>query len=172
MEAYSRELCRDVLSACYAGGGTWAIALRFGCLNRAASCLSGATGARQDRPLTERRRRKAWEPHVTWLLAKLDERANFNCVGGSSPAKTGLGTFRRDAQSRLSDLAAHAKKQTCVPLEQQREDIVEARRQWAAVQLEFDFDRVVFIDETLAKTNMTRSYGRSEHGARLVQGVP
>jgi transposase len=72
----------------------------------------------------------------------------------------------------LSGLAAHAKKKTCVPLEQQREDVVEARRQWAVQQLKFDPDRVVFIDETWAKTNMTRSYGRSERGTRLVQSVP
>jgi transposase len=35
-----------------------------------------------------------------------------------------------------------------------------------------DPDRVVFIDETWAKTNMTRTYGRSERGERLVEPVP
>ena len=35
-----------------------------------------------------------------------------------------------------------------------------------------DPDRMVFIDETWAKTNMTRSYGRSPRGARLVARVP
>jgi transposase len=38
--------------------------------------------------------------------------------------------------------------------------------------LTIDPDRVVFIDETWAKTNMTRSYGRSERGARLRAKVP
>lgn len=38
--------------------------------------------------------------------------------------------------------------------------------------MKFDPDRVVFIDETWAKTNMTRTYGRSPRGTRLVQRVP
>jgi transposase len=35
-----------------------------------------------------------------------------------------------------------------------------------------DPDRVVFIDETWAKTNLTRTYGRSPRGTRLVARVP
>ena len=72
----------------------------------------------------------------------------------------------------MPGLASHAKKKTRVPLEQEREDVVEARRQWAAEQLDFDPDRVVFLDETWAKTNMTRTYGRSERGKPLVESVP
>lgn len=83
-----------------------------------------------------------------------------------------MGSLGRDAQPCLPGATADAKKKTCVPLEQQREDVVEARRQWAAEQLKFDPDRVVFLDETWAKTNMTRTCGRSERGTRLVQSVP
>jgi transposase len=50
--------------------------------------------------------------------------------------------------------------------------VAEARRQWAAGQMAIDPDRVVFLDETWAKTNMTRTYGRSEQGARLRTKVP
>jgi len=50
--------------------------------------------------------------------------------------------------------------------------VAEARRRWAAAQLEIDPDRVVFIDETWAKTNMARTYGRSERGARLPAKTP
>ena len=50
--------------------------------------------------------------------------------------------------------------------------MAEARRQWAAAQLAMDPDRVVFLDETWAKTNMTRTYGRSPRGARLGAKVP
>jgi transposase len=35
-----------------------------------------------------------------------------------------------------------------------------------------DPDRLVFLDETWAKTNMTRTYGRSQIGTRLIQKVP
>jgi len=72
----------------------------------------------------------------------------------------------------LSRAASNSKKKTRPPAEQQREDVVEARRQWAAAQLNLDPDRVVFVDETWAKTNMTRTYGRSPCGQRLVDRVP
>jgi transposase len=50
--------------------------------------------------------------------------------------------------------------------------VVEARRQWAAAQWAMDPDHVVFLDETWAKTNMTRRYGRSPRGARLRAKAP
>ena len=68
--------------------------------------------------------------------------------------------------------ASHAKKKTLIAAEQDRQDVVEARRQWAVTQLAIDPDRVVFIDETWAKTNMTRTYGRSHRGARLRAKTP
>jgi transposase len=83
-----------------------------------------------------------------------------------------LGSVGRDAQPRLPRAASNAKKKTRVAFEQQREDVVEARRQWAAEQLLIDPDRAVFIDETWAKTNLTRTYGRSPRGARLIARVP
>jgi len=72
----------------------------------------------------------------------------------------------------LPRAASNAKKKTRVAFEQQREDVAEARRQWAAEQLSIDPDRAVFVDETWAKTNMTRTYGRSPRGARLIARVP
>jgi len=72
----------------------------------------------------------------------------------------------------LPRAAPDAKKKTRVAFEQQREDVAEARRRWTAEQLSIDPDRVVFVDETWAKTNMTRTYGRSPRGTRLVTRVP
>lgn len=69
-------------------------------------------------------------------------------------------------------VASDAKKKTLIAAEQDRPDVAEARRQWSAAQLALDPDRVVFIDETWAKTNMTRTYGRSERGARLPAKTP
>jgi transposase len=72
----------------------------------------------------------------------------------------------------LSRSETHAKKKTLVASERERKDVVESRRQWAANQLQIDPDRLVFIDETWAKTNMTRTYGRSQSGGRLIAQVP
>lgn len=44
--------------------------------------------------------------------------------------------------------------------------------QWRATQGEIDPDKAWFIDETWAKTNMTRLYGRSLLGTRLVEQTP
>lgn len=56
--------------------------------------------------------------------------------------------------------------------EQDRPDVAEARARWAVWQTGLDPDRCVFIDETWAKTNMTRPRGRSLQGTRLVAKVP
>ena len=56
--------------------------------------------------------------------------------------------------------------------EQERPDVAEQRAAWRASQPEIDPDRVVFLDETWAKTNMTRSYGRAERGTRVVEKTP
>lgn len=72
----------------------------------------------------------------------------------------------------LEGAEVDSKKKTLIPAEQQREDVLEARQTWVAEQAEIDPDHVVFIDETWAKTNMTRTYGRSPKGTRLIENVP
>ncbi len=46
------------------------------------------------------------------------------------------------------------------------------RQRWKKYQSRLDPRRLVFIDETWAKTNMTRRHGRSLRGRRLVAKVP
>ena len=56
--------------------------------------------------------------------------------------------------------------------EQDRPDVARRRAQWKKYQGRLDPSRLVFIDETWAKTNMTRSHGRSPRGQRLVAKIP
>ena len=56
--------------------------------------------------------------------------------------------------------------------EQDRPDVAEQRAQWTVWQAGLDPDRLVFIDETWAKTNMTRPRGRSLRGTRLIDKTP
>ena len=56
--------------------------------------------------------------------------------------------------------------------EQDRPDVARRRAQWKKYQGRLDPTRLVFIDETWAKTNMTRRHGRSRRGSRLVAKVP
>jgi transposase len=69
-------------------------------------------------------------------------------------------------------LGAVSKKKTLIAAEQDRPDVVARRASWQASQEEIDPAKVVFIDETWAKTNMTRRYGRSALGTRLVEKTP
>ena len=73
---------------------------------------------------------------------------------------------------RLPSTEAIAKKKTLIASEQDRPDVVEQRTAWRASQELIDPAKLVFIDETWAKTNMTRTYGRSELGTRLVEKTP
>jgi transposase len=67
---------------------------------------------------------------------------------------------------------AYAKKKTLIAAEQDRPDVAYQRGEWQLTQPQIDPGRVVFIDETWAKTNMTRRYGRSPLGTRLVEKAP
>lgn len=46
------------------------------------------------------------------------------------------------------------------------------REEWLGGQLTFDPDKLVFIDETWASTNMARTRGRAPRGERLRASVP
>jgi len=50
--------------------------------------------------------------------------------------------------------------------------VARRRSQWRKYQGKLDPKRLVFIDETGAKTNMTRTHGRCARGKRLVAKVP
>jgi transposase len=56
--------------------------------------------------------------------------------------------------------------------EQHRPDVAERRACWRLRQAGLDPTRLIFIDETWCKTNMTRRRGRSPRGERLVEHVP
>jgi transposase len=66
----------------------------------------------------------------------------------------------------------HAQKKTAHAAEQDRPDIVKRRREWFEGQLDLDPERLVFIDETWASTNMARRHGRAPKGERLRAGIP
>jgi transposase len=77
-----------------------------------------------------------------------------------------------DDLSGVQGAEADSKKKTLIAAEQEREDVARKRSEWKRNQSRIDPFRVVFIDETWAKTNMTRTYGRSPRGMRLTERVP
>ena len=65
-----------------------------------------------------------------------------------------------------------AKKKSLRATEQDRPDVKAQREAWWKRASEVGLRRFVFLDESGAKTNMTRRYGRSFDGQRLVDATP
>ena len=72
----------------------------------------------------------------------------------------------------LAALDLTFKKKSLRAAEQDRPDVAEARTQWRQKQPSLTPSRLVFIDETWVRTNMTRLDGRAPRGKRLVDAVP
>ncbi|WP_321381494.1 IS630 family transposase [Rhizobium sp.] len=64
------------------------------------------------------------------------------------------------------------KKNTGGASEQDRPKVARFRARWKTHQHRLDPDRLVFIDETWVKTNMTRTCGWSQRGEPLIAKVP
>lgn len=65
-----------------------------------------------------------------------------------------------------------AQKKVLKATEQERPDVAQRRAEWRVWQCGIDPRRLVFLDETWVKTNMTCPRGRSLRGTRLVCQVP
>jgi transposase len=63
-------------------------------------------------------------------------------------------------------------KKTAHASEQDRPDILKRREDWFDGQLDLDPERLVFVDETWASTNMARRNGRAPRGERLRAAIP
>jgi hypothetical protein len=72
----------------------------------------------------------------------------------------------------LSEMGLTYKKRCSRASEQDRPDIARARKASRRRQLGFDSAKLVFIDESNAKTNMTRLRGRTLRGKRLYASAP
>nr|WP_152982812.1 IS630 family transposase [Acidiphilium sp. JA12-A1] len=80
----------------------------------------------------------------------------------------GYGTLRRFFQRHHIT----RKKKTAHAAEQERPDVLSRRWAWFEGQEDLDPDRLIFVDETWASTNMTRRHGRCRRGERLRMSVP
>jgi transposase len=65
-----------------------------------------------------------------------------------------------------------AQKKTAHAAEQERSDVLTHRQHWFDGQLDLEPERLIFIDETWASTNMARTHGRCPRGERLRMAVP
>ena len=64
------------------------------------------------------------------------------------------------------------KKKSAHAAEQNRPDVLAEREDWFEGQLDLDPEKLVFVDESFATTNMARRYGRAPRGVRLRAPIP
>jgi transposase len=64
------------------------------------------------------------------------------------------------------------KKKSAYAAEQDGPDVVEEREDWFDGQLDLDPEKLLFVDESFATTNMARRYGRAPRGLRLRAAIP
>src|SRR5690606_26871857 len=93
------------------------------------------------------------------------------CAGGGAGRARDRGELLRGV-ALLRARRHQLQKKSLRASEQDRPDVARRRSQWRKYQGRIDPARLVFIDETWAKTNMTRRHGRAPRGERLVAKVP
>ena len=175
MDPYSTEVRAEVLAACDANEGTRMIALRFDVSEswvRRIKQQRRETG--QVAPKTAAPRPPKWQAWADWLVAKITARPDIYLRELQTELKQQRGeeVCLMTICNACRGLEQSRKKKTLIANEQDRPDVAEKRTLWRASQEQIDPGKVVFIDETWAKTNMTRRYGRSPLGTRLVEKTP
>lgn len=86
--------------------------------------------------------------------------------------KTGVAASVMAVHRALERMDCRRKKKSLHASEQERPDVKTRREEWRHQAGELERARLVFIDESGAKTNMTRLYGRTFGGHRLVDAAP
>ena len=107
-----------------------------------------------------------------WLLARLAETPDLTLRAlvvelGERGVVTSYGSVWRIVHD-----AGISFKKTLFATEQDRPDVAHRRAQWKKYQARLDPARLVFIDETWVKTNMTRLCGWAPRGRKLLAKVP
>jgi transposase len=172
--AYSLDLRKRVVKAFLADGSCRTVAARFG-----VSPSNVVKWAQRQRTTGSAAASKmgGHRPYAVageraWLLARLTEKPDITLRGLLAElAERGI-EVSYYAVWHFFEHEGISFKKSLHASEQDRPDVARRRAQWKRYQGKLDPTRLVFIDETWAKTNMTRSHGRCPRGQRLVAKVP
>jgi transposase len=174
MRAYSTDLRERIVRAHEDGEGTQQeLAERFGVSLRCVQMLlrrwredgtveprpRGGGQVAKVSPEQEEQLRKALREQPDATLGELRERC------GIRASLTAV--FRA-----LRRMGVTRKKKTLRHAEQLEDEVDAERRQWLADVADENPGRFVFLDQSNAKTDMTRRYGRAPRGERVVGYVP
>jgi transposase len=114
------------------------------------------------------------ESEREWLLARIEEKKDLTLheLLAELREERGVEVCCDTLWRFMGRLGKTFKKKTLFANEQDRPDVVRRRARWRWVQRRVDPRRMVFIDETWAKTNMTRTHGWHTKGEALIDKVP
>ena len=167
--AVSNDLRERFVSAVLVGESCRSVASRFGVSVSAVMKWSQrfqSTGSVAPARMGGYRRR-ILEPHRGFIAERLAQTPHLTLHGLKAElALRGVHVSRNTVWQFLRHEGLCFKK-TLFALEQARTDIARRRRRWKAVQGSLDPRRLVFIDETRIKTNMTPLRGWGPKGKRL-----
>jgi len=107
-----------------------------------------------------------------WLLARFAQKPDVTLHAlwpSWSNAERGCAVTRCGG---FSSVRGSALKKTVFAIEQDRPDVARKRARWKKYQARLDPTRLVFIDETCAKTNMIRCHGWCARGKPLKPKAP
>jgi transposase len=174
--AYSQDLRDRVIEAGLKGRSLRQAARQFAVAASTAIgwvkrlCIEGERGARRQ----GRRRGSKLDPHREFLLAQLSDEPDLTIEKmreilleerGVSASVGTIWAFLDRADRTFKKKSLHAS-------EQDRPDVLEKREAWFEGQLDLDPNKLVFVDETWATTNLAPLYGWAPRGERLRAGVP
>jgi len=133
-----------------------------------------ATGEMSPKPLGGDRRSGRIEAHHDYLMGLIRRTPDITLLEIQERLIRNCGEhFSRSVLWRFFDRhGVTFKKRPRTPRRQQRPDVLKKRLEWFGGQLDLDPDKLVFIDETGASTNLARKGGRCRRGRRLRIGVP
>ena len=160
--AYSLDLRERVVAAVAAGESCRAVATKFKVsvasivkwsqrFRATGSAAAYKVRGRRPYPLAGER---------DWLLARLAEKPDITLRAlGAELAARGI-KVSHFAVWHFFEHEGISFKKSLQASEQDRPDVARRRTQWRKYQGRLDPSRLVFIDDTWAKTNMTRTHGR------------
>jgi transposase len=174
--AYSQDLRERVIGAGLAGPSLRQAARQFGVAASTAIgwvkrlCVEGERAARpQGRPCGSK-----LDAHKDFLLARLSDEPDMTIekMRHLLFEERGVRASVSTIWGLLDGAKQTFKKKSVHASEQDRPDVLEKREAWFESQLDLDPNKLVFVDETWASTNMAPRYGWAPRGERLRAGVP
>ncbi|MGZ3297021.1 MAG: transposase [Xanthobacteraceae bacterium] len=173
-KACSNDLRERVVKAVEAGQSCRSAALRFRV--SPSSAIKWMERWRQHGDVSpgssQGRIRSPLRPHRSWLLKLVAAQPDLTLTEVQNDSQIAVLRSELARSGGSSTARGSASKKTLLPSEQDRPDVARRRASWKKHQGRIDPGRLVFIDETWAKTNMVRTHGWGLRGQRLRGQAP